>query len=381
MERAHMFSTPHSTDGGAPLAGVRVIELAGIGPGPFGATVLSDLGADVIRIDRPARPGEAVAAMAGPLSRGRRSIALDLKQPEGRQAALRLVDDADVLIDPFRPGVTRRLGLGSEICDSRPQLIYAQMTGWGQDGPLAPRAGHDLNYLALSGTLAMMGAPGEPPPVPLNLVADFGGGGMLLVVGVVAALYERERSGRGQVLDVAMLDGVNLLAASLFQARRDGLISVERGQSFLDGGAPWYRAYRTADDRYVTVAALEPQFYCALLEALDIAVDDHPQWDRSAWPKLAALLEQRFASEALKHWDDLLGDLDVCYAPVLDLDDLESHPHHQTRNTVTTAFGIRQPAPAPRFSRTPARIQGPAVEPGQHTAEILAQLADRQPPV
>ncbi|WP_243653893.1 CaiB/BaiF CoA transferase family protein [Pseudonocardia endophytica] len=357
---------------------MRVVELAGIGPGAFGATVLSDLGADVIRIDRLTPVAEDTVTMTGPLSRGRRSIALDLKTAEGTRTALALIDDADVLIDPFRPGVTRRLGLGPEIRESRPRLIYAQMTGWGQDGPLAPRAGHDLNYLALSGALAMMGTPGEPPPVPLNLVADFGGGGMLLVMGITAALYERERSGTGQLLDVAMLDGVTMLAASLFQLRRDGIITGERGRSFLDGGAPWYRAYRTADARYVTVAALEPQFYRALLAALDIPPADHPQWDRSTWPKLTGLLEERFAAEPLSHWDQQLTDLDVCYAPVLDLDELETHPHHMARQTVSSTYGLREPTPAPRFSRTPARIQGPATEPGQHTTEILAELADRQ---
>ncbi len=361
-----------------PLAGIRVIELAGLGPAPFGATLLSDLGADVIRIDRPDATSAGIS-MAGPLSRGRRSIVLDLKNPDDVALALELVDTADVLIDPFRPGVVHRLGLGPDVCVARnPRLVYAHMTGWGQDGPLAPRVGHDLNYLALSGVLGMMGPPDAPPPPPLNLVADFGGGGMLLGFGVVAALYERERSGRGQVLDVAMMDGVLMLAASLFQMRADGSWTPDRGQNALDGGAPWYRAYRSADGQYLTVAALEPQFYRRLLDTLGIDPDPHPQWDRVDWPDLSAQLERTFAAQPLQHWNELLGDIDVCYAPVLDLNELERHPHHAARGTVDTSFGARQPAPAPRFSRTPAAVRGPSVDPGRHTAEILDELARRR---
>ncbi len=361
-----------------PLHGIRVIELAGLGPAPFGATLLSDLGADVIRIDRPTAADTGIST-AGPLSRGRRSIVLDLKTPDHVDTALELVDTADVLIDPFRPGVVHRLGLGPDVCLARnPRLVYAHMTGWGQDGPLAPRAGHDLNYIALSGVLAMMGPPDAPPPPPLNLVADFGGGGMLLGFGVVAALYERERSGRGQVLDVAMVDGVLMLAASLFQMRADGTWTAQRSQNALDGGAPWYRAYRSADGKYLTVAALEPEFYRRLLSTLDIDPDAHAQWNRADWPDLAAQLALAFAGQPLRHWNELLGDIDVCYAPVLDLDELERHPHHTARSTVDASFGSRQPAPAPRFSRTPAAIQGPSIEPGRHTAQILDELAQRR---
>ncbi|HTK61478.1 MAG TPA: CaiB/BaiF CoA-transferase family protein [Pseudonocardia sp.] len=365
-----------SETGTGPLAGVRVIELAGLGPAGFGAMLLSDLGADIVRIDRPPAP-RSLITMDGPMSRGRRSIALDLKDDEDREAAFALIDDADVLIDPFRPGVTERLGLGPDIALERnPRLVYARMTGWGQDGPLAQRAGHDLNYLALSGALAMMGTPGQPPPVPLNLIGDFGGGGMLLGFGIVSALYERDRSGVGQVLDVAMLDGVLLLSASLFQLRAEGLMHTERGQSFLDGGAPWYRAYRAQDGRYLTVGALEPQFYRLLLRSLDIDESEYPQWDRDRWPALTTLLERLFGGRPLRYWVELLGDTDVCFAPVLDIDDLESHPHHAARGTVSSAFGMRQPSPAPRFSRTPGRIQGPSVTPGEHTADILAEIKE-----
>jgi alpha-methylacyl-CoA racemase len=356
------------------LDGVRVVELDGIGPGPFGAMLLSDLGADVIRVDRPPSV-DGGSPHSTVLGRGRRSIVLDLKDEGSIEALLALIDRADVLIDPFRPGVAERLGIGPTVCLARnPRLVYARMTGWGQEGPLAPRAGHDINYVALSGALAMMGEPGQPPHPPLNLVGDFGGGGMLLALGVVAALLERERSGEGQVVDVAMLDGVLLLLASIFQLSSDGLWHRERGQNFLDGGAPWYRAYRTADDRYVTVGSLEPQFYRLLFEKLDMDPDEYDQWDRARWPELSHALEQRFAEHPRSYWVDLLGDTDVCFAPVLELDELEHHPQHAARGTTADHHGVRQPVPGPRFSRTPARVQGPPASPGQHTAEILAEL-------
>jgi alpha-methylacyl-CoA racemase len=356
------------------LDGIRVIELAGIGPGPFGGMLLADQGADVITIDRPGG-GNALDTSSRVLARGRRSIVLDLKEPGDHAVALALIDSADVVIDPFRPGVAERLGVGPEVCrDRNPRLIYARMTGWGKDGPLAERAGHDINYLAISGVLGLMGDPGTPPPVPLNLVADFGGGGMLLGYGVLAALFERERSGLGQIVDAAMLDGVVQLAASLFQLHADGLWNAGRGTNFLQGGTPWYRTYRTSDGEYVSVGALEPQFYRVLLHGLGIDPDDHDQWDRDGWPALTRIIADLFAARPLAHWVELLADTDACFAPVLRFDQLADHPHHRARETIETHDGVTQPAPSPRFSRTPARYRPPPARPGEHTDEILAEL-------
>jgi alpha-methylacyl-CoA racemase len=358
-----------------PLTGTRVVELAGIGPGPFGGMLLADLGADVITIERPG--GGALGESYGVLSRGRRSLTLDLKDPDDLGVALRLADGADVLIDPFRPGAAERLGLGPAECTQRnPRLVYARMTGWGQDGAFATRAGHDINYLARAGVMSLLGQPGSPPTVPLNLIADFGGGGMLLGLGVLAALVERGKSGRGQVIDVAMVDGVLQLAAALFELRANGLWNPERAADFLQGGAPWYRAYRTGDDRYLTVGALEPQFYRQLLTTLGIDPAEHGQWDRPAWPKLTAELEQLFASQPLAHWDTLLCDTDSCYAPVVDFDELAGDQYHLSREAILTDRPIPQPAPAPRFSRTPAVAGQPPATRGQHNDEIRSALRD-----
>jgi alpha-methylacyl-CoA racemase len=365
-----------AADNGGPLAGVRVIELGGLGPGPHGTMLLADLGADVVRIDRPGGALLGGDPRADVLARGKRSVALDLKDPAGVETARRLIDDADVLVDPYRPGVAERLGLGPEECLGRnPRLVYARMTGWGQDGPLAGASGHDLNYIALAGALHPMGAPDAPPRPPLNLVGDFGGGGMLLAFGVSAALFERERSGHGQVVDVAMVDGTAALLASLCQLDAQGLWTRERGTNWLDGAAPWYRAYRTSDDRFVTVGALEPQFYALLLSKLELDPEEWPQWDQARWPEQSARLEALFVSRTADEWCALLEGTDVCFAPVLRLDEAASHPHLAARGTYVEQQGMLQPAPAPRFSRTPGAIRRPPPLPGEHTDEILGQEA------
>ena len=365
-----------------PLAGVRVIELSGLGPGPFGGMLLADLGADVVRIDRPlgsdgAAPRDAAGAV---MERGKRSIVLDLKDPACVESARALIDGADVLIDPFRPGVAERLGLGPDVCLERnPRLIYARMTGWGQEGPIAGASGHDLNYIALAGALHPIGRPGEPPPPPLNLVGDYGGGGMVLAFGIASALYERERSGRGQVIDVAMVDGVASLLAIVCQLDAQGAWSRERGENWLDGASPWYRAYETADGRFVTVAALEAKFYSLLLERLGLDEADWPQWDRARWPALTERLTELFAQRTLDEWRAELEGTDVCFAPALRVDEAARHPQVAARGTYIGDGGVLQPAPVPRFGRTPGAIQGPPPMPGQHTEEVLGELGDRQP--
>jgi alpha-methylacyl-CoA racemase len=366
-----------------PLAGVRVIELGGLGPGPFAGMLLADLGADLVRIDRPpegdgAQAGDPRAAV---MERGKRSVALDLKDPDCLDAARALIDEADVLIDPYRPGVTERLGLAPDTCLERnPRLIYVRITGWGQDGPLAGASGHDLNYIALAGALHPMGRPDAPPQPPLNLVGDYGGGGMLLAFGVACALYERERSGLGQVLDVAMVDGAASLMTIVCQLQAQGSWSPERGQNFLDGASPWYRAYATADDRFVTVAAIEAKFYSLLLERVGLDEGDWPQWDRERWPDMMARLEQLFAQRTLEEWRVQLEGTDACFAPALRVDEAARHPQLVARATYVAPGGVLQPAPAPRFGRTPGAIQGPPPRPGEHTQEVLAELAFRDVP-
>jgi alpha-methylacyl-CoA racemase len=365
------------TSHAGPLAGLRVVELAGIGPAPYGAMLLADLGADVVRIDRLADAATDPGPEASPdlHARGKRSISLDLKREAHLDVARELIGAADVFLDPYRPGVAERLGLGPDECLERnPRLIYARMTGWGQDGPLSQAAGHDLNYIALAGALHPMGEPGAPPPVPLNLIGDFGGGGMLLAFGVLAALYERERSGLGQVLDVAMVDGVASLLASVCMLDAMGLWSRERGGNWLDGSAPWYRPYRTADGRYVTVGALEPQFYALLLEQAGLDAGEWPEWDTARWPALRERLEAVFATRTLAEWSELLEGTDVCFAPVLRIDEAASHPHLAARGTYVEREGLLQPGPVPRFSRTPGSIRRPPPWPGQHTAEVLAEV-------
>ncbi|MGH4013467.1 MAG: CaiB/BaiF CoA transferase family protein [Pseudonocardiaceae bacterium] len=369
-----------------PLAGLRVIELAGIGPGPHAAMLLGDLGADVVRVERPCvdRPWgglQLAPAASDQMLRNRRSVAADLKEPSGRETVLRLVERADVLIEGLRPGVTERLGVGPGDCHARnPRLVYARMTGWGQDGPLAGRAGHDINYLALSGVLHAVGnAEGKPVP-PLNLVGDFGGGSMFLVVGVLAALCERERSGAGQVVDAAMVDGVSVLAQMFWSMRASGWWNDQRGRNLLDSGAPFYDTYACADGRFVAVGALEPQFYAALLDGLGLTEEDLPgQLDRSGWPVLRERFTEMFAGRTRDEWVAVFEGSDACVAPVLSFSEVPTHPHIAARGTVVELDGVPQAAPAPRFSRTPTGRPRPPGEPGADTAAVLADWQVTQP--
>jgi alpha-methylacyl-CoA racemase len=359
------------------LDDVRIVELAAIGPAPYGVMLLADLGAEVIRVDRVAaaqgRPG-AEASMVG-LSRNRRSIAVDLKQPEGIEVVRRLSRSADVVVEGFRPGVAERLGLGPEVLRAdHPGLIYARVTGWGQDGPLAERAGHDLDYAAVAGALHGIGDADRPPPPPINYLADFAGGGAFLAIGVLAALVERHHSGEGQVLDVAMVDGAASLTAFLHGLRQLGAWSRERGSNLLDGASPFYRTYRCADGGFLAVAALEPQFHATLCRALGFDPADWPQHEPTRWPEQAAALAELFATRDRDAWVALLGDDDTCVAPVLDLDEAPEHPHNRARDTFVEAFGTLQPAPAPRLSRTPGTIHRPPPGFGEHTDEVLGAL-------
>jgi alpha-methylacyl-CoA racemase len=359
-----------------PLEGVRVIELASLAPAPFGCMILADLGADVLRVDRADRSGPHVRPPADPLVRGRRSIGLNLKDPAGVDVLLRLADDADVLVEGFRPGVAERLGFGPADCARRsPRLIFGRMTGWGQDGPLAPTAGHDIDYIAISGALAPIGRAGERPVPPLNLVGDFGGGGMLLALGILAALVERERSGLGQVVDAAMVDGSALLTSFIYGMRSTGSWQDERGANLLDGGAPFYDTYETADGGYVAVGALEPQFYAALLDGLGLADAGLPaQLDRSGWPELRRRFAAVFAARSRDEWAEIFAGTDACVAPVLGLGEAASHPHARARSAFTEVGGIMQPAPAPRFGRSPAGPPAAPPRPGADTDAVLAGL-------
>lgn len=361
----------------AALDDLRIVELAAIGPVPYGVMLLADLGAEVIRVDRVAaaqgRPG-AEASMVG-LSRNRRSVAVDLKQPDGVEVVRRLARSADVVVEGFRPGVAERLGIGpEELRSDHPGLIYARVTGWGQDGPLAPRAGHDLDYAAVAGALHGIGEADRPPPPPINYLADFAGGGAFLAIGVLAALVERRHSGEGQVLDVAMVDGAASLTAFLHGLRQLGAWSLERSSNLLDGASPFYRSYRCADGRFVAVAALEPQFHAALCRALGLDPAAWPQHDPARWPEQTEALAQLFATRDRDAWVAMLEDDDTCVAPVLDLEEAPTHPHNQARGTFVEAFGAVQPAPAPRLSRTPGAIDRPPPGFGEHTDEVLASL-------
>jgi alpha-methylacyl-CoA racemase len=360
------------TERSGPLRDLRVIELAGIGAAPFGAMLLADLGADVLRVDR--LPSDDVDLLPDVLLRGRRSVALDLKQAAAVEIVLRLVERADALIEGFRPGVTERLGLGPDACLARNgRLVYARMTGWGQTGPLAQTAGHDVDYVALSGALAAIGRRGELPVPPLNLVGDFGGGGMLLAFGVVSAVLEARGSGTGQVVDAAMTDGAALLLTMAYEARNAGLWSLERGTNLLDGGAPFYDTYATADGRAVAVGCLEPQFYAELLRVLGLdrpELRDHMQPER--WPAIRAALTEAFASRTRDEWEAAFAGSDACVAPVLDLDEAPRHPHNRARGTFYDAGDGPLPRPAPRFDRTPAAEPGPAPRPGADTRSALA---------
>ncbi|WP_020673733.1 CaiB/BaiF CoA transferase family protein [Amycolatopsis nigrescens] len=357
-----------------PLTGLRVVELAGIGPGPHAAMVLADLGADVVRVERPSGGLNLTGGKADHLLRGRRSVAADLKSAEGRELVLKLAAKADVLLEGLRPGVAERLGVGPEDCQARnPALVYGRMTGWGQDGPFAQRAGHDINYLSLTGTLHAIGRAGEPPVPPLNLVGDFGGGSMFLVAGVLAALWERQRSGEGQVVDAAMVDGASVLSQMIWAFRGAGAWTGQRADNLLDGAAPFYDTYTCADGRWVAVGALEPQFYAALLDGLGLTGEDLPaQGDRDGWPRLRARFTAVFVSRTRDEWAEIFAGTDACVTPVLSFDEAGAHPHLAARDTLITIDGVQQAAPAPRFSRTPPSIPVAPPTPGAHTDSVLA---------
>ncbi|MFC4109299.1 CaiB/BaiF CoA transferase family protein [Micromonospora zhanjiangensis] len=370
---------------GGPLTGVRVVELAGIGPGPFAAMMLADMGADVIRVDRTAEVHPAAFGTPHPdlLLRGRRSIGVDLKHPDGRSTVLELVRRADVLVEGFRPGVTERLGLGPDDCLAvNAALVYGRMTGWGQDGPNAPYAGHDIDYLALTGALHGIGRAGDRPVPPMNLLGDFGGGAMMLAFGVVCALLDVRAGGAGQVVDAAIVDGVSLLSTQIHALRRMGMWRDPRGVNLLDGGAPFYDTYECADGRYLAVGALEPRFYEELVRRTGFQPPEGEGGDRTdpgRWPVAREHWAALFRTRTRDEWADLLERTDACVAPVLDWREAPGHPHLAARRVfVTPDDGVEQPAPAPRFSRTPGAIRRPPPQPGEHTDEVLreAGLAD-----
>ncbi|WP_064443078.1 CaiB/BaiF CoA-transferase family protein [Rhodococcus sp. YH3-3] len=354
-----------------PMHGVRVLELAGLGPGPHAAMMLADLGADVVRVERPSGGLEISPREQDQLLRGRRSVEADLKTESGRELVRALVSKADVLLEGFRPGVTERLGFGPDVCtELNSRLIYARMTGWGQDGPLAQRAGHDITYLALTGVLHAIG-PAEKPTVPLNLVGDFGGGSMFLILGIVSALYERESSGKGQVVDAAIVDGTSVLAQMMWSLRGSGQWSDSRATNLLDGSTPFYDTYECSDGKFVAVGALEPQFYAALLQGLDIAPESLPeQMDRRGWPTIRERFTEAFSSRTRDAWAALFESTDACVAPVLSLAEAALHPHLAQRGTLVEADGIVQAAPAPRFSRSRTEQPLGARPPGADTTVV-----------
>ena len=355
-----------------PLTGIRVVEMAGIGPGPFTAMMLSDLGAEVIRVDRLSHKG--IGHRANVLNRGRKSIALDLKNPRGVETTLRLIEQADVVLEGFRPGVMERLGLGPEKCLSvNPRLIFGRMTGWGQTGPLSQAAGHDINYISIAGALGAMGYADRPPAPPLNLVGDFGGGAMYLLTGILAALVERATSAQGQIIDAAMSDGTASLLSPFFGLMAMNMWTTDRFSNRLDGGAFYYGSYECSDGRYISIGSLEPQFYALLLEKAEITDSEfQEQLDEAAWPMKREKLTQLFKTKTRQQWCDIMEGTDVCFAPVLDLKEAPNHPHNIDRKTFVELDGVVQPAPAPRFSRTQGEIQGPAAMAGEHTREVLS---------
>ncbi len=355
-----------------PLEGIKIVEIASIGPGPFCAMMLSDLGAEVVRVDRKSGMGDG--SKFNILNRGRRSVAVDLKNPDGVEAVLRLVEQADALIEGFRPGVMERLGLGPDLCLERnPRLVYGRMTGWGQDGPLAHAAGHDINYISLSGALHAIGRPGEPPVPPLNLVGDFGGGGMLLALGIACALLETRKSGKGQVVDAAMTDGSASLMAIIYGLKAMGIWGAERGTNMLDGGAHFYDAYECKDGKSISIGSIEPQFYALLLEKCGMSDPDFlNQMDRDQWPELKVKVAEIFKTKSRDEWCEIMEGSDVCFAPVLSLEEVASHPHNKARNSFLELDNVLQPAPAPRFSRTEVGLShGPRIA-GEDTAAVLA---------
>lgn len=357
-----------------PLTGLRVIELAGIGPGPHAAMILADLGADVVRVERPSGGLDLAGGGADQMLRGRRSVAADLKEEAGRNLLLDLIEQADVLIDPFRPNVTERLHVGPRHAFKRnSRIVYARMTGWGQDGPMAERAGHDINYIGLTGALHAIGRKGQRPVPPLNLLGDFGGGSMLLVVGVLGALWERERSGQGQVVDAAMVDGVGLLSQAIWSLRGLGWWSDEPESNMLDGNAPFYDTYTCSDGKYVAVGAIEPQFYAQLLDGLGISADELPQqFDTSSWPLIKERFTEVFVSRTRDEWAEIFQHTDACVTPVLTFGEAQQNEHLKSRSTFAEYNGIMQASPAPRFSRSFQDAPTPPPKPGEHTDEVIA---------
>ena len=354
-----------------PLAGIKVVELAAQGPGPFAAMLLADLGAEVLRVDRAASVG--LTTSHDLINRGRRSVAVDLKTPEGVEVVLRLAEGADALIEGFRPGVVERLGVGPAACQARnPRLVYGRMTGWGQAGPYARVAGHDINYLALSGTLHMIGRASSPPVIPVNLLGDYAGGGLLLAYGLVSGLLEAARSGLGQVIDTAMVDGAALLATFVHSGLAAGTWSEDRGTNLLDGGSPFYDVYETADGEFVAIGTIEIRFFLDLIGRLGLG-EDVASWhgDPERWPELRTRLTDTFRRKTRDQWCAVLEGIDACFAPVLRPSEAPKHPHLAYRETFVEVGGVCQPAPAPRFSRTPAAIERPPANPGEHTDEAL----------
>jgi alpha-methylacyl-CoA racemase len=360
-----------------PLTGLKVVELAGIGPAPMAAMMLSDMGAEVIRVDRLTASGLGIPMPKkfNFLGRGRKSIAVDLKNPEGIDALLELIDKADILIEGFRPGVMERLGMGPEVCLERnPKLVFGRVTGWGQEGPLSKSAGHDLNYIALSGALHAIGRSNdEPPTPPLNLVGDFGGGTMFIVVGILAALHEVKNSGKGQVVDAGMVDGALSLMTSIYGMHAGGNQSDERASNILDSGAHFYNTYETRDGKYVSIGSIETKFYAMLLEKLGLDPDSlPPQMERESWPSMKEKFKEIFLTKTRDEWCALMENTDICFAPVLSLAEAPDYPHNKERGSFVDVDGVMQPAPAPRFSATPSSIKSPTPPTGVHTDEVLA---------
>ena len=360
-----------------PLSGYRIIEIAGIGPGPFAAMMLADMGAEVIRVERAQSVKGAAPATAhwDTLLRGRKNIAIDLKNPQGVEALLQLVEKADAIIEGFRPGVMERLGIGPTECAKRnPKIVFGRMTGWGQDGPYAPLAGHDINYIALAGALAHFSRAGEAPVPPLNMVGDFGGGGMFLAFGVVCALLETQKSGKGQVIDAAMIDGSATLMSMFWAMKSIGMFNENApGTNLLDTGAHFYDVFQCQDDKYISIGSIEPQFYALLLEKTGLTNDPAfaKQMDPSQWPMLKTKLQDVIKQKTQAQWCEIMEGTDVCFAPVLTMTEATQHPHHIARNTFINIAGVTQPAPAPRFSRTSPETPTPPAHAGQHSTQIL----------
>ncbi|MFE8957776.1 CaiB/BaiF CoA transferase family protein [Streptomyces iakyrus] len=363
--------TTARTPGHGPLSGVRVVELAGIGPGPFAAMLLADLGADVVRVDRPGGPGLAIDPACDVTNRNKRSVVVDLKAPDGPEQVLGLAARADILVEGYRPGVAERLGVGPGPCHARnPRLVYGRMTGWGQEGPLARRAGHDIAYIAPTGTLGMIGRPDEPPAVPANLLGDYAGGSLYLVVGVLAALHHARATGTGQVVDAAIVDGTAHLSTMIHGMLAAGGWQDRRGANLLDGGCPYYGTYETADGRYMAVGALEPQFYAEFLALLGVEDRAAARKDVARWGELREEVAARFKSRTRDEWTAVFDGTDACVAPVLSLREAPHHPHLAARGTFTDHGGITQPAPAPRFSATPTSVRTGPARPGADTADV-----------